>query len=56
MSKIKNYLWDVEEAVVEAIENNFTSLDDVVAFVQTKMSASKHDIQAVLELLSLENM
>ena len=49
MSKIKEYLYDLELSVIEAIENGFTSLDDVYAFVRTNMSASKSDVRSVLE-------
>lgn len=49
MSKIKEYLYDLELSVIEAIENGYTSVDDVYAAVNTNMFASKEDVRAVLE-------
>ena len=49
MSKIKEYLYDLEMSVIDAIENGFTSVDYVYAFVLTNMKASKDDVRAVLE-------
>lgn len=49
MSKIKEYIYDLELSVIDAIENGFTSLDDVYAFVLTNMAAAKDDVRAVLE-------
>lgn len=49
MSKIKEYIYDLELNVIDAIENGFTSLDDVYAFVLTNMSAAKDDVRSVLE-------
>lgn len=49
MSAIKEYLYDLEMSVIDAIENGFTSVDDVYTFVLTNMKASKDDVRAVLE-------
>lgn len=49
MSKIKEYLYDLELSVIDAIENGYTSVDDVYAAVNTNMFASKEDVRAVLE-------
>ena len=49
MSAIKEYLYDLELSVIDAIENGFTSVDDVYTFVLTNMKASKDDVRAVLE-------
>jgi len=49
MSSIKNYSYDLEEYVIQAIENGFTSFDDVFAFVNTNMKTNERDVLAVLE-------
>jgi hypothetical protein len=49
MSAIKDYLYDLQEYVIQAIENGFTNLDDVYAAVNTNMVASREDIRAVLD-------
>lgn len=49
MSKIKEYLYDLELSVIDAIENGYTSVDDVYAFVLTNMAAAKDDVRAILE-------
>lgn len=49
MSKIKEYIYDLELSVIDAIENGYTSVDDVYAFVLTNMAAAKDDVRAVLE-------
>ena len=38
MSKMKNWMMDMEEYTVSAIESGATSTSDVVAFVNTNMS------------------
>ena len=38
MGKMKNWMMDMEENVVSAIECGATSTNDVVAFVNTNMS------------------
>ena len=38
MSKMKNWMMDMEEYTVSAIECGATSTSEVVAFVNTKMS------------------
>jgi hypothetical protein len=49
MSAIKDYLYDLELEVIEAIENGFTSLDDVHAYVNTAMYAPKRDVLVILD-------
>jgi len=38
MSKIKNWMMDMEENIVSAIESGATTTNDVVAFAKTNMS------------------
>jgi hypothetical protein len=49
MSAIKDYLYDLQEYVIQAIENGYTSVDEVYAAVNTNMVASKDDVRAILE-------
>lgn len=49
MGKMKNYIMDLEEEVISAIENGYTSVEDVYAAVNTNMFASEQDVRAVLE-------
>lgn len=49
MGRYKDYLMDLEEAVISAIENGYTSVDDVYAAVNTNMVASMEDVRSLLE-------
>ena len=53
MGKMKNWMMDMEENVVSAIECGATSTNDVVAFVNTKMSVvdEKFVIKKIKELM-----
>lgn len=54
MAAIKDWLIDMENYTYEAIENGFTSLDDVVAYVNTYIIADEKYIQQVLEAFHKE--
>ena len=65
MSAMKDYMMDIEELVIKAAENGMTSVDDVVAFVNTSLVADRKEVIAVMEnifgiqiksLDTLENM
>lgn len=49
MSAIKDWLMDIESYVYEAIENGFTTIDDVVAYVNTYTMADASTVEAILE-------
>ena len=53
MSKMKNWMMDMEENVVSAIECGAKSTSDVVAFVNTNMSVvdEKFVVKKVKELM-----
>lgn len=49
MAAVKDWLITMEELTYEAIENGFTSLDDVEAYVNTYTIADRNYIEQVLE-------
>ena len=53
MSKMKNWMMDMEEYTVSAIESGATSTSDVVAFVNTNMSVvdEKFVVKKIKELM-----
>ena len=53
MGKMKNWMMDMEENVVSAIECGATSTNDVVAFVNTNMSVvdEKFVVKKIEDLL-----
>ena len=53
MSKMKNWMMDMEEYTVSAIECGAKSTSDVVAFVNTKMSVvdEKFVVKKIKELM-----
>lgn len=49
MSKIKDWMIDMENLAFEAIEHGFTSVDDVYAYVNTYMIADRQYVEQILE-------
>jgi hypothetical protein len=50
MSKTKDWMMDMEAMVYEAIEQGFTSVEDVYAYVNTNMAADPAYIEEVLNV------
>jgi hypothetical protein len=44
MSKIKEYIMTLEDLVVEAYESGASTEEDIFAYVQDRLSASKEDV------------
>ena len=64
MSAMKDHLMDIEELVVQAFENGYTSVEDVFSHVNTHIVAERDNIVTVMEMVqkpiysidNLENM
>jgi hypothetical protein len=54
MSKIKDYLMDIEEKIFDAVECGAKTDDEIYAYVSMFFTASRRDVSDVVRMISGE--
>lgn len=54
MSKIKDYLMDIEEKIFDAVECGAKTDDEIYAYVSMFFTASRRDVSDVVHMISGE--